>query len=145
MSLDSVSVITKHGRINRKIVKWYQPCLVVRSRVTHRSETCRSAKLVRQFCEMKIFCRERRRPALVQPRSCRRPSLQQQHLSTNAARVTAGGTVPRRRCATMQCDHEVTALDTVAHDMHMHRSYCELWQRPFTDSMVLSIISNSIK
>ena len=49
--------------------------------------------------------------------------------------MTAGGTDPRRRCATTQCDHAAMALNTVAHDMRMHSSYCvqydndSIWQQ----------------
>jgi len=98
--------------------------------------THRSARLVRRSCEMRIFGRERHTPVHVQPRSCRcQQQHRQQHLSTNVAGVTAGGTDPRRRCATTQCDHAAMALNTVAHDMRMHSSYCvqydndSIWQQ----------------
>ena len=62
---------------------------------------------------MRISGRERRTPVHGPPRSCRRLSLEQHHLSMNAACMTGDGTGPRRRRATTQCDHAVTALDTV--------------------------------
>jgi len=86
----------------------------VSSRVKCRNETCRSGGLVRQSCEMRIFCREHRTPVHAPPHSCRHLSLQPpQHLSMNAASVTGDGTGLRPRRATTQCDHEVTALNTV--------------------------------